>query len=158
MRCEGAPVHGDVVDLVVRAARGRRGGQSRRGGRGSRGGRTVGTVTQRGRGGVGRGRAAVGRGRAGAGRGQRRGTGAKRPESPFAEASWTQEHATYIHNEITFTGDQPGHKHPFHDFPSPSAIFERFFSQRTLRKICIESNRYVGMLNDNGNPRGGGGN
>lgn len=30
-----------------------------------------------------------------------------------------------------------------------------FFSQRTLRKICIESPRYAGMLNENMNPRGG---
>ena len=74
-------------------------------------------------------------GRGGRGRGGE--PRAKQSEGPFAEASWTEEHATYIHDDITFTGDQPGHTHPFRDFPSPALIFERFFSERTLRKSAL---------------------
>jgi hypothetical protein len=45
--------------------------------------------------------------------------------------------------------------HAFRDFPSPLLIFSRFFTSRTLQRICDETNRYAATVNQRGRLRGG---
>jgi hypothetical protein len=68
--------------------------------------------------------------------------------------SWTRQYATYDQEPMHFSQENIGLTEEYDSVPSYVALFRKFWSHETLRKVCRETNCYAGSLDENGNPRG----
>lgn len=59
---------------------------------------------------------------------------------------WGQARSQYIHKDVHFTGPLPGPPHISRELPSEKQLFHKFFSKKTLTKICRETNRYAASI------------
>jgi hypothetical protein len=72
----------------------------------------------------------------------------------YKPKAWSKQYASYVPEPIPFVERNIGLIQQYGRVSSYCKLFKKFWSHETLRKICRETNRYVGALDENGVPRG----
>jgi hypothetical protein len=72
----------------------------------------------------------------------------------YRPETWSKQYASYDPEPMAFIGESSGLTQHYGSVPSYVELFRKFWNHETLRKICRETNRYVGSLDENGVPRG----
>lgn len=66
----------------------------------------------------------------------------------FAEDKWTTSRASFTVPPARFSGPVGGPTFPILRQPTKSSLFARFWSEHTLHKICVDTNRYASEVED----------
>ena len=65
----------------------------------------------------------------------------------YCDASWQKPVSTYDPAHAAFRSPTPGLLNPSNKMPTLYALFHKFWTHHTLRKICVETNRYASEIN-----------
>ena len=65
----------------------------------------------------------------------------------YYDASWQKPISIYDPAHAAFRGPTPGLLNPSNKMPTLYALFHKFWTHHTLRKICVETNRYASKIN-----------
>src|ERR1700737_3802754 len=65
----------------------------------------------------------------------------------FNDDSWQKTFSTFDPIPNAFSGPMSGLTTPLTRIPTLYALFHKFWTPQTLRKICVETNRYASEIN-----------